>query len=250
MCLNVYVCESTYSAIPVQDYDYPRRIPNYRSRDLRPSEIDDDTDEGWFAYNIKGLMAQTKYAIRVRTKNEAGWSPHSHVFEFTTSLIGKGGCDWCTLYRTGLGSLEAAKCIWHGSESINLSLNESSLEDAWVGYHIVMYKSFRGQKRGIFCFSLEKKQPYFCWEGDGKKEEGLPNLLRTWRQPRASWLQMECFSPNQLKSTTRGRTVGALKAWHYPQKPSWALQRGTWFDAMGVGFRRLEQLSGKAPKEI
>ena len=48
--------------------------------------------QGWFAYNIKGLAAFTKYEIRVQTKNEAGWSPASEVFEFTTSSIGKLAC--------------------------------------------------------------------------------------------------------------------------------------------------------------
>eukprot|EP00095_Tigriopus_kingsejongensis_P009441 maker-scaffold108_size357748-snap-gene-1.7 protein:Tk09441 transcript:maker-scaffold108_size357748-snap-gene-1.7-mRNA-1 annotation:"hypothetical protein YQE_00014" len=65
-----------------------REIPrNSRERFLKLSEIDHDPIEGWFAYNIKGLQPQTKYAIRAQVQNEAGWSPDSEVFEFSTSHI-------------------------------------------------------------------------------------------------------------------------------------------------------------------
>ena len=73
-----------------------RRPSNSRERYLKLSEIDRGSSAaastaggGTFAYNIKGLQQQTKYAILVQTLNEAGWSPESRIFEFTTSQMGK-----------------------------------------------------------------------------------------------------------------------------------------------------------------
>ena len=40
-----------------------------------------------FEYNIKGLQPQTKYMIQVQTRNEAGWSPESEPFAFSTSQV-------------------------------------------------------------------------------------------------------------------------------------------------------------------
>ena len=76
---------------------------NARERYLKMSELDvtGDTDYSdvsamaeelsrasvLFEYNIKGLQPQTKYMIQVQTRNEAGWSPESETFAFSTSQV-------------------------------------------------------------------------------------------------------------------------------------------------------------------
>ncbi len=60
---------------------------------LKPSDVesvgtDGGADAAYFAYNVKGLMANTRYSVRVATLNEAGWSPVSTQFQFTTSQTG------------------------------------------------------------------------------------------------------------------------------------------------------------------
>ena len=84
-----------YNYFPV--FCLQSRPENSRTRFLKLSEVDGEdsssgTAEGggaFFAYNILGLSPHTKYAIRVQTQNEAGWSPESKIFKFTTSQMGK-----------------------------------------------------------------------------------------------------------------------------------------------------------------
>ncbi len=78
-----------YNTLVSCDHLQNRKPSNARERYLKPSELDHDPSGSAFTYNIKGLHQQTKYIARIQAQNEAGWSPESSDFEFTTSGIGE-----------------------------------------------------------------------------------------------------------------------------------------------------------------
>ena len=60
-----------------------------RERVLKANEVEIDPEEQWLGYNLKGLRSGSQYVVVVRSSNEAGWSPESRPFVFTTSNAGK-----------------------------------------------------------------------------------------------------------------------------------------------------------------